>query len=156
MFKYFHKGFQYLNFFGGTSKKKPCTKSNLPPGLQCLRKWRFRVWGAGENICNWFLDYRNSVFVSQVVLSMESSSLPTPLSPLHSSPTRAATPPLLHSTPLQVVSMLAAIFYKMFLASLSNLQSHRGNHTNQSFFKELYKKFKLNFLPSYCSSFQFG
>ena len=22
MFKYFHKGFQYLNFFGGTSKKK--------------------------------------------------------------------------------------------------------------------------------------
>ena len=113
MFKYFHKGFQYLNFFGGTSKKKPCTKSNLPPGLQCLRKWRFRVWGAGENICNWFLDYRNSVFVSQVVLSMESSSLPTPLSPLHSSPTRAATPPLLHSIPLQVVSMLAAFLYKM-------------------------------------------
>ena len=22
MFKYFHKGFQYLNFFGGTSQKK--------------------------------------------------------------------------------------------------------------------------------------
>ena len=32
MFKYFHKGFQYLNFFGGTSQKKH------PVGAQELRK----------------------------------------------------------------------------------------------------------------------
>ena len=35
MFKYFHKGFQYLNFFGGTSQKKhPVSEGKGPSWWQ--------------------------------------------------------------------------------------------------------------------------